>query len=849
MPLLLRFALALCPPEFRREYGEQIAADVRQRRLSLFAAAWDVVLQGIVLRLDALRGYVTYAVRSLRRAPLFALMVVVTIAIAIAANVAVVSTLEGVLFKPLPYPHAERIVAVANATHDEDFSYLMGKDTAAMTASFEQFGLRAADSEMLTLPSGSINLQGSGVDPGYFQVLGMKPELGRIFELRDSRSRVAIVSDRVWRRYFGAGPAIIGRSVLFDGQPYVVAGVAPPSFRDLDVGGLSDGDYWLCIPLNSEIARNRGWSQFRAWALLKPGVAVTSAQADVARVTETLRERYPHNYVQWKSASVTSARTAVVGDVASMLYATYAAVFVLLIIACANVTNMMLARVAARERELTLRAALGATRLDLAAQLGTEVALLFGTGAGAGILLGAAVLQIFTPYVREILPRWDTVHVDIFAVAYVAAALLLALLVATVTPLLLLSTDLAPALKGSQTTSSGGRAVSYRSFLVSIEVALALTVVLSAALIVRSFISLANAPLGFSAEHVYLVEAPTLLPTRYKSPESIELAYRTLQSTMDSVPGVQSTSCALARPFGNNTSTVFNFVAQTQQHAVAFNIVCDRYFTLLHVPLLTGRDFGTQETMHSPRVVLVNRTFAVQYYGSPGRAIGQRIVPSVSYGKDHRPPRTIIGVVDDTRNSLAEPPIPTVFLPQAQFGYTGVNRYLIKTRGADAGLAAAFTDVYRSADPFFAPPSVVPLSRSIDASAANARLASSLFISFSIIALILALAGIYSVTAYSVAQRLREFGIRKAVGASATAVLGLVVRRALRQAVIGIVLGLVLAAFVVRFLATILYETSPFDAVAITTAVAILFVCTLLAAALPALSAMRIEPAVALRYE
>jgi putative ABC transport system permease protein len=846
--MLLRLALAICPAEFRREYGAQIAADVAQRRLSLLAAAGDVLLQGIILRLDGLWSHLVYAVRSLRRAPLYALVVIVTMTTVIAANVAVFSILENVLFKPLPYPNAQRIVWIANAEQDGMFSYLSGRDVAAMSTSFEQFGMSAEGSAMLTLPSGSTNLRGFLVDPDYFKVLGMQPELGRTFVADDMHARFAIISDRVWRRYFDASPTVIGRSVLIDGHLSTIVGVAPAAFRDVYVGGLSDSDIWLCIRKDEQLYKNRGWSEFHAWGLLKPGVSIETARADVTRVIETLRQRYPHEYVGWQLPRVTSAVTAVAGWARPMLFTMYGAVLVLLIIACANIISMALARMAARERELTLRTALGATRTDLAAQLGVEIGLLAIVGAALGIGLGDVVLRLFAPFVRDVLPRWESVHVDAIAVLYVVVVLILALLAATLIPVATLRTELAAALKGASTSSSARRMVNFRSLLVSIEVALALVVVLSAALIARSFISLTQVPLGFSPGGVYLADAPTLLPSRYKTAESFVQADTVLQSTMNGIPGVQATSCALNSPFEDPSTTIFQHVRGGMRYEVGFNMVCDSYFALLRVPLLAGRFFGSSETLHSPQVALINRAFASQQFGSVQHAIGQRIIVGVSK-PGMTPWRTIVGVVDDMRYGLSKPPMPTVFLAQSQFGFSDVETYLVRTGGADDGITTALQHAYHSVDPFFPPPTVTPLQQSIDASAASTRLAASLFLAFSIIALVMALAGIYSVTAFSVAQRTREFGIRKAVGATSADVVGAVIRRALRQALVGIALGLVLAAVTVRFLASLLYQTSPFDAISIASAVVILLACTLLAAAVPALSAMRVEPAQTLRYE
>jgi putative ABC transport system permease protein len=849
MPMLLRLALAFCPAEFRREYGAQIAADVAQRRLSTLAAAVDVLFQGIILRLDGLRGHTAYAVRSLRRTPLYALVVIVTIATVIAANVAVFSILENVLFKPLPYPNSDRIIWVPNGTHDAYFSYLSGHDAGAMATSFEQFGMNAKGSAMLTLPSGSTNLRGFLIDPGYFEVLGMQPELGRTFTSDDMQARFAIISDRVWRRYFGASPTVIGRRVLIDGYTTTIVGVAPAAFHDVNVGGLSNSDLWLCIRKDEQLYKNRGWSAFHAWALLKPGVSIESGQTDVVRVVETLRQRYPHEYVTWQLPRATSAVTAVAGAARPMLYTMYGAVLVLLVIACANIINMALARMAARERELTLRTALGATRRDLAAQLGVEIGLLATVGAVLGIGLGEVALRLFAPFVHDILPRWEDVHVDALAVLDVVVVLVLALVAATLIPAATLRTDLAGALKGASTSSSARRMVNFRSLLVSIEVALALVVVLSAALIVRSFIILTQVPLGFSPTHVYLADAPTLLPSRYKTPESVVQADTVLQSAMTSIPGVQATSCSMFSPFKDFSTTLFQHVAGGTRYEVGFNIVCDSYFGLLHVPLLAGRFFGSSETLNSPEMALVDRGFAAQYFGSVQHAIGQRILVGVSKRPGEDEWRTIVGVVDETRQDLSAPPNPTVYLAQSQFGFGSIGYYLVRTGGADDGIVTAVQRAYHTVDPFFPIPTVTPMQQSIDASAANTRLAASLFIAFSIIALVLALAGIYSVTAFSVAQRTREFGIRKAIGATSADVVGAVVRRALRQALVGIVLGLVLAAVTVRFLASLLYQTSPFDTIAISSAIAILLACTLLAAAVPALSAMRIEPAITLRYE
>jgi putative ABC transport system permease protein len=529
-----------------------------------------------------------------------------------------------------------------------------------------------------------------------------------------------------------------------------------------------------------------------------------------------------------------------------MLWLLYAAVTILLTIACANIVNLTLVRTAARARELVVRTALGASRARISAQLCIEMGVLALLGGLVGVALGWAALRLFDSVAAQMIPRWESVHVDGTVIAYVVFLLVVTALVTGVIPALAQRRDLVAGLKAAGRSGDLSGAKRLRVTLVIAEIALTLGLVTSAGLVVRSFVTLTHVNLGFDARHLYTIEIPNLPAATYRTFDAQLNAIDRLVDAVRNTPGVEQAASTTAVPFRGGFTVAMSIPGRPGEDEVDGNAVAPAYFRVMHIPLMRGREFSRADNAHAPPVAIVNESLARKYFRTID-VIGRRIHPSVTSDSGAPKTRTIVGVVGDTRDGFSERMRPEFYLPDSQLQIYAV--IVARTNGHDAGFAQSVDRAYESVDPSLPAPEIVSYDKLFAQNSGRWQAAALLFSALAFLALMLALAGIYAVSAYSVQQRTQEFGIRKAIGAKDRHVLGGVIADALRQGAVGIAIGLALAALCTRLLDSLLFQTSPFDPLTYIAVIVLLIGCTVLAALTPALRATRVQPARALRYE
>jgi putative ABC transport system permease protein len=848
---LLRIALLCCPRSFRREYEAQIRIDAADPRWSapakLLFLCGNVAWNGLLLYIEMAARNLALAARSLSHARTYSAVAIATAALAVGANLAVASVLEGVLFRALPYPHADRLYSVAQHGPYGGWSYVNAHELAARTRTIERIGTAADDVATLLGHGTPARLRGKQVGENYFPVLGLRPQLGRFINLADMAKNVAVISDGTWRTYFAADARIVGKRIDLSGTQYSIIGVAPPQFRDPGFGSIDRSAYWIPDDIPAQHVRFRGDSA--GFARLRPGVSVAAASADLHRIIAQLDRRYPNPaLLNPQPGTIAPLLSMIVGSIAPMLWLLYAAVDVLLIIACANLVNLALVRAAGRERELVVRSALGASYTSLAWQLCAESAVLCMAGGIGGALLACLCTALFASAGARLLPRWDAVQPDLALAGYAVLLLTLVTLATGLLPLLWIRRDISTALKAAGRGADRSRRKTLRGSLIVAEIALALALVLCAGLIVRSFITLSKAQLGFDSSGVVAVENPPL----NMASANFDVRVRDIErliSEMSAIPGVTAVAASHWNPLGPTYLSIpANVPANaSRQFEIGFNPVTPQYFRVFGIPLLGGRSFASVDTLHGRQVAIVSESFARRFFGSIAGAIGGTVRPQMDIGNNSVASRTIVGVVGDIRVSHGALPQPSVYVPVSQFPLA--FGFVVRTNGQTSGLAHAINAIFARFNPAGVPPAVVPYSTVSAGDMQNASTAAVLFGAFALIALVLSLAGIYAVTAYSVEQRTQEFGIRRAIGATNAALVRDVLTGALLFGAIGAAIGLGLTAFSARWFSALLFSTSPFDPQTFALVVALMLACTALAALVPAIRAARMQPTAALRYE
>jgi putative ABC transport system permease protein len=810
-----------------------------------------------------------YAFRVLGKQPFFTAIVVLTFALGIGANTAVFSVLNAVLLRPLPFQQPQNLVAIGEfdtrekadpGTEIESISYLDYVDWRTQTQAFERVAVYTNNAvSTLTSENEAMHVQGESVSADLFTLLGVQPILGRTFLPNEDEpgNNVVILSYALWQRQFAGDRAIIGRNVHLDGQDFQVVGVMPERFTFPIT--LNSPELWIPMsrlrqtpPDGSKpMTEQRDNDFFSCIARLKPGNSVQQAQANIDTITAQWRRQYPDTKLH-VGAKVVPQINAMIGSTHSALLMLCAMAGCVLLVACVNVANLLLARSLSRNREISIRAALGARHWHIVNQLVAESALLGIFGGFAGLLLaiwGVDSLKAFLPSV----PRIGEISPDLRVLAFTAFASLAVGIIAGLLPAWRashpqLATSLNEASRGSSQGVSGHR---IRAGLVVVEIVLALMLLASAGLLVESFLRLEKVPAGF--DHAKVITARLELPNA-SYPKSQDTAdfYKKLLEHVSVLPGVQSAAAAWWIPLsGRDIDVTFDVqerpLPEGQQAVAEVNVVTPEYFRTLRTPIALGRAFTERDDKNAPPVAIVSESFAKRYF--PGEnPIGKRIIPNGSV--DGKPPvREIVGVVADMHLiSLKVAPRPQIYIPHQQFGIHSMSifvRTAIDAQSFTTTLRRTVAEIDKDVPIYRTRTLTDYMAQSVAQPWLNAMLVGL----FALIALLLAAAGIFGVMSYSVTQRTQEIGIRMALGAQRYDVLRLVVSQGMRFVAVGLLLGLIGVFACTRLLQSLLFGIGATDLRTMFTVTLILTAVAFLACWLPARRASRVDPIIALRSE
>ncbi len=850
--LLLDAALAFGPREFREEYRRQFYGDVASN--PSITEFLDVAWSGIALRLEGLRRNLALAVRTLVQAPLFAFITIATLAIAMSVNVAVFSIANAALFAPLPFAHADRLVFLTGHVAGSPIAYTVGKSDIPYyrNGSTTLDDIAAYDSLPATLTGLGVPrvVQADNTSWNFFEITGAHAQLGRLFTQDDERPGTSsiVISDRFWRTTLNADPSVIGRTLTLDGHPARIVGVAQPEFQSPDLrnqlAAVDRFDIWKCLPASAFLSKSSGSAY--ATARLRPGVSVAAAQADLDRISAGLAARLPDHQF---SVNVRSLQDRFLGYARSLILAVSAAVGLVLLIACANVVNLLLVRAAARRKEFALRNALGASRSHIISQVMTELAVLTTAAGAIALLLAAGELRALLVLQPDMLPRLTHVGIDLASVGFILAIVIVATLIAGFAPALSTwNRNLTGALKAGSRSGESAASKRFRSALGVSEVALAFTVLAGCALLVRSLSALTHVDLGYTPTGVYSASL-LLFSDRYNDTANIRTFAQSTLAQVRLIPGVDDAALSFSVPGTNGANsglipfTQIGAPADPNQKA-AFDSISDGYFHVMGIPLVAGRAFTAQDRAGSQPVIVVSAAVA-QLLGGPA-AIGKRIV--VQFGGPNSIARTIVGIVGDIHRSPDSPVQPMFYLPLDQLPEPAFQ-IVLHASHAPAALAQQVGSAVATADRMQAVETFTSLNEDVAKLLTPQRTSATLMAVLAAVALLLALAGIYAILSYAVEQRRHEFGIRMAIGARSRDVLGNVLGGAVRLGLFGVALGLALAALGTQLISGLLFNVSALDPITLVAVIIILLASVTLASLIPALRGSRLQPAVALRYE
>ena len=795
-----------------------------------------------------------YAARLLLRSPAFTLVAVAALALGIGANTAIFSVVDTLLLRPLPYADADRLAVIweHNIPRDRQHNVVSPGNFIhwqELNQSFTELSaLSMTFRTTLTGAGDATELPVQYVSAGIFRILGVRPALGRDFTKQDDAPGVGVViiSDRLWRQRFGADPTIVNRSIQLDGRPNVVAGVMPAGFSILD----RTVDVWSTIGLPPSARTPRGrW--IGVVGRLKDGVTMAQAQADMVRVHQELTRRFPDFNTGW-TANVVPLREELTGTVKPALWVMLGAVGFVLLIACANVGNLVLARATARQRELAVRAALGAGRGRLIRQMLVESLLLSIMGSTAGLLVAWWSVVALRTTIADRVPiaRLDQVSIDGTVLLFTAGAALVSALLFGIAPALTSAgARLTESLKDGGRSGSAARGARIRSVFVVVETALALILLVGSGLLLRSFVALMRVDPGFDPAHTMTVKVS--IPTaKYRDAAQQQAFFNQLFEKLDALPGVTAAGGTSFLPIaGLGAATGFQIVGQPkpsagQEPVTDVRVVTHDYFKAMGVPLLRGRTFDSRDAGTNVRRVIVNQALARKHFTNED-PIGKSIIVSWNdEGADE-----IVGVVGDVRQQDLETEArATIYWPPGRFTYPFMS-VAIRTAGDPRTVVAGTVAALHELDPNVAAADVKTMDAVIDASVAQRRLTMLLLSIFAVVALVLAAVGIYGVIGYSVSQRTQEIGIRMALGAQRATVLRMVVGQAMLLAALGIAAGAGGAWGLTRLMQKLLFGVEPSDPATFVGVAGILALVAAVAASIPGLRATRVDPVIALRSE
>jgi putative ABC transport system permease protein len=789
-----------------------------------------------------------YALRSLRRKPLVAAVAVITLGLGIGGATAVFSVVEAVLLRPLPFREPDRLVRIWELTRDGDrFSFsdpnyleLQAESrTLQRVAAYRDLGVSAVLADggepqrITTVP----------VSASFLDVLGVRPQAGRMFSDDEDRpgmaERPVLLSDGLWRRRFSADAEIVGRRVRLDGEPFLVTAVMPPRF---DFPGGADA--W--IPLAADPRSDRGNKELAVIGRLAPGATLAQLAGELREIARRISDKNPESNAGWSAEAVPFSEWIVAPRFRDSVWVLFAAVGLLLLLACANVANLLVVQAASRRGEMRVRAALGAARGRLVRQLFTESALLAVLGTGAGVLIAIWSVDAVRALGGGRVPRLDEVRIDGAVLAFACLAGTASCLAFGLAPALHAArVDLRSGMDEGLRHTAGSRRL--RQALVVLEVALALLLLVSAGLMANSFIRLVTVNVGFDPDGTIAI--PIEVPSARYPEDRIPGFYSGLLDRVRALPGVTAAGATSTNPFRqfgfSNSVTPEERAAEAPPSGLVqagWRSVTPGFFEAMGIPVLSGRTFRAEDRDGAERVVVMSESLARRLWPDES-ALGKRIYWGGTTGRT----RTVVGVTGDIRDVQldAEPP-PMLYVPHAQVGVPAMT-IVVRTAAAYAGITPAIREILRELDGALPAPAIYEIGASRTAVAAGPRFNVSLFGAFAAIALVLAATGVYATLAFTVLERRREIAVRLALGASGPRMARSVLRNGLGLAAVGVAAGSVAARAVTRMLASLLYGVEPTDPVTFAAAAASLLVAAALACYLPARQASRLDPIAILR--
>jgi len=808
--------------------------------------------------LDMLRQDVRYGLRMLRRAPGFTAAAVVTLALGIGANTAIFSVVDAVLLRPLPYVDPDRLVTVGDRAPDGTSStvgFTTAADWRARSQTFQSFALMRTWMPTLVAGGDAEPVPAVRVSWNYFDMMGVRPALGRGFMADDDRPdhwRVLLLSDALWRRRFGADPSIVGRTIAMNDREYRVIGVMPASFEPLDAARYyAPAQLWA--PLGYAVSQRdacRTCQHLRAFGRLRPGVTIAQATGEMNTIREQLRREHPTDY-DAGSIAVVPLRDALTGNVRTALLVLLAAVGLVLLIACANVASLLLARSLARQRELVVRAVLGAGRPRIVRQLLTESVMLSALGAAAAVALAWFAVQGIAALAPVSVPRIDRVQVDARVLAFTA---IVAVLTSVIFGLLPAWRSASAGLQGTLAVDSrgsvGGRSRA-RSAIVVADLAIALVLLAGAGLMLRTVVALSRANPGFNPDRVVTL-AFSLVGSAYAEDPAVLAFQNRVLERVHSVPGVESAALAGQVPFGGNFDC-WGFHAKGRMKANTADDPCiqrygatPEYLRTMGIPIRAGRFFTEGDSTTSQPVIVISESTALAVWGAEDPIGSEVRIGTAGEG----PWRRVVGVVADSHHAdLTESATAAMYTPQTQLTDSFLVAVVKSSTTDPASLVAPVRAVLRELDPRVPVYDVATMETLLAKATAQRLFVMRLLAGFACVAVLLAGIGLYGVVSHGVAQRTREVGVRVALGAQRGDILRLVLGQGLALVTAGVAGGLTAALAATRYLGALVFGVSPVDPLTLGGAAILLTVVALAAHAVPLRRALHVDAASALRHE
>jgi len=808
--------------------------------------------------MDDLLRDLRYAARMMLRNPGFTSIAVLTLALGIGANTAIFSVVNGVLLRPLPYHEPGQLVLIAEKTFHPTVStsYENYLDWRDQSHSFEAMEATRASTITLTGSGEPERLNVRMATAGLFSMLGIDASMGRTFLPEEDKANgapVVLLSHGLWQRRFGASPEILGKPITLDAQPYTVVGVLPSGFQVLQPADL----YLPFTPWARTLPEDRNWHPgIFPLARLKPGVTREQARAEMVGITKRLEEQYPL-YNTGKSADVVGLQDQIVQNSRPALLLLLAAVSFVLLIACVNVANLLLARAATRGREVAIRAAMGASRQRMIRQLLTESALLSAVGGAVGLLMAWAALGPLLRLAADSVPQGVPIGLDISVLAFTAlVSLLTGILFGIVPALRTAKQDLRETLNEcSRGTTSGPGQHRLRGALVAMEIALAVLLLVGSGLLLRSFSRLQEVPPGFRPDHLFVADLPLSQTAYAEAPRRYEFFDRLVERAR-ALPGVKSAAAASFLPVSGGGSVIhFNVKGRPPKTpndfiAAGYRTITPGYLETLGVPLVQGRLFTAADREGAPPVVVINTTMLKTFFSNE-KPLGKYMQLGAT-PEQEVPWMEVVGVVGDVRPGLGVDPQAEMYLPYRQADEVLPVFQLslvLRTTSEPLLQASAVRNALAEIDPNQPLVKVRTMEENMATSVAQPRFRTWLIGIFAGMALLLAAVGVYGVMSYTVTQRTNEIGVRVTLGARPKEIYRIIVGEGLRFALLGVGIGLAAALALMRLLQSFLFGVSAYDPLTFAGVAVVLILVALAASFIPARRATRVDPMVALRYE